>query len=419
MRDLPPLLFNKFTLSEAFHGQLQRVTQVVNDVPENQFIHSSNDQIVEHVFSILKIIPLKIYEDLKEMNTQEVQIDVRSDLDRSVFDRTQPCLIPGLKISVSIPFSGEFNQWQYRPSTCTSCPPRAHIKSQGEVSAGGTIEIMIFEPSDTLDDGSRLKQEIEKTLSEIKWYLENSRKEIDEFNKKLHSEIKKQVAERRQRLDKHTKIIKTLNIPLRRDPNAPNLSVLPIKRKLIRPLPANDNTPLEPGIRDEDYNHILKVIRHEGCSFESTPITFKGLGEEDLRNIILAHLNGHYEGLATGETFRGKGKTDIRIEDQNRAAFVAECKIWHGEEKLLESIDQLLGYLTWRDCKGAMVIFNKHNSGFSRIQAQIPSIFKDLSKTICAMEIKENGEWRFKVRSLNDEDLSITLHIFLFNLYVA
>ena len=37
--------------------------------------------------------------------------------------------------------------------------------------------------------------------------------------------------------------------------------------------------------------------------------------------------------------------------------FIAECKFWKGQKKFLESIDQLLGYLTHRDSKTALIIF--------------------------------------------------------------
>ncbi|MBS2965999.1 hypothetical protein KGA66_23340 [Actinocrinis puniceicyclus] len=37
--------------------------------------------------------------------------------------------------------------------------------------------------------------------------------------------------------------------------------------------------------------------------------------------------------------------------------FVGECKIWEGESKFTEAIDQLLSYLTWRDTKGTLLLF--------------------------------------------------------------
>ena len=113
------------------------------------------------------------------------------------------------------------------------------------------------------------------------------------------------------------------------------------------PLPVPPKTGLvpEPGIPDDTYEHILQFIRHQGRTFERTPATYSVHGEEGLRNIVLAQLNGYFEGDAIGEAFRGSGKTDICIEQDNRAAFVGECKLWTGPAGLIAALDQLLGYL--------------------------------------------------------------------------
>ena len=42
-----------------------------------------------------------------------------------------------------------------------------------------------------------------------------------------------------------------------------------------------------------------------------------------------------FDGRAVGEAFRHKGKTDICVEHENRAAFVAECKMWTGANSWL------------------------------------------------------------------------------------
>ena len=86
----------------------------------------------------------------------------------------------------------------------------------------------------------------------------------------------------------------------------------------------------------------------------------RALDEEALRNLVLVSLNCQYEGRATGETFRNKGKTDINIKEKNRAAFVAECKIWKGRKNFTAAIEQLLRYLTWRDSKTALLIFSRN-----------------------------------------------------------
>ena len=75
-----------------------------------------------------------------------------------------------------------------------------------------------------------------------------------------------------------------------------------------------------------DYEHILSVISNMVAVMERSPRAFKDMGEEDLRTHFLVHLNGHYEGQATGETFNYEGKTDILIRAGGRNIFIAECK---------------------------------------------------------------------------------------------
>jgi hypothetical protein len=190
----------------------------------------------------------------------------------------------------------------------------------------------------------------------------------------LHA--RRAVEVRRARLRELDELPTVLGIPLKRNPKAPD--ILPIRRRLARPLPSAPSAGFspEPGIADSDYEHILRVIRHEGRTFEALPFTFCKFSEPELRDILLAHLNGHYEGLASGEMLRGEGKADIRIEDKNRAAFVAECKIWSGENALTDAVDQLLGYLTWRDCKAALIVVNKTVAGFSALLERAPEALR-------------------------------------------
>jgi hypothetical protein len=70
-------------------------------------------------------------------------------------------------------------------------------------------------------------------------------------------------------------------------------------------------------------------------------------------------LNGQYEGGATGETFNAGGKTDILIRGGDRNVFIAECKFWQGPKSFDEAVAQLLGYLSWRDSKCALLVFNR------------------------------------------------------------
>jgi hypothetical protein len=131
----------------------------------------------------------------------------------------------------------------------------------------------------------------------------------------------------------------------------------------------------------------------------------------------LAHLNGHFEGAATGEAFRRSGKTDIRIEDNTRSAFVAECKVWRGSGEVTKALDQLLSYLTWRDSKAALVIFNKDVGRFSELPMKLKASMIEHPLFMSELGSDQAGEFRVVMRSSEDEGRRVTVHGFLFNLY--
>ena len=108
---------------------------------------------------------------------------------------------------------------------------------------------------------------------------------------------------------------------------------------------------------EANYEKILAILKNAGATMERTPNSYMSMGEDGLRNVLLTALNSSFNGSAVGEAFRNNGKTDICIEAENRAAFVAECKIWTGEKEIAAAIAQLDSYLTWRDCKTALIYF--------------------------------------------------------------
>ena len=150
-----------------------------------------------------------------------------------------------------------------------------------------------------------------------------------------------------------------------------------------------------------------------GTTMEKTARTYFANTEEELRDHLLATLNTHYES-ATGETFRKIGKTDIHIEFENKAAFIGECKIWHGERLFQGAIQQVINYSTWRDMKVSVIIFNKENQSFSAIISKIKS-WAD-SNTVSYTQPQANI-WKCKYHR-QDMNVDIQLMILAFDLYV-
>ena len=414
-------LFANGYLSDVLRqNQQSQIGPAVDKIPKEQLLATPESDIVDHIFAQLSIEPLILHEDRMKTTEEETKVEVSGDWGRDLRHHRGPFYVPGYKLCIVIPFTGDSDLWMYTPNNAGMTCPYGNVR-QPHGNRVGSVEMTFCCPTDTIDeDEPRLKNEIERQLNLLRSYVKSSTQEINNYNIELKEFIEQHIKARKDRILKMDGLASRLGLPLTRNPDAPPIEPLRLKRKLVRPLPPPPDSGFEPepGIDEKTYEHILGVIRHELRTFETTPATYKSLGEEDLRNILLAHLNGHYEGDATGETFRKKGKTDIRIEDENRAAFVAECKIWRGSKEFRSAIDQLLSYLTWRDCKASLVIFNKKVKGFSNV---LSDISKELSEhKLFKKEFtdqKREAEWRFVFRSAEDELREVIVHIFAADLF--
>ncbi len=337
------ILFSQYKLHDLFQQDLAIINQKVKAISKNQFLASTNDQLIDHLYSELAFIPITLYENqMTRSEPKEINLPAFFNaLDQEI-------TIPSFQMEFMIPFKGDSVIWKAEPSSSFVPKPKGRISEDIDKKSWQLfIEIAFSSSSGETGVSTKITNELES----IKRMLVASQTDIEKHNNNLRNVITQNVISRRGQLENLERVVKALNIPLHKRNDAPDLNQVPLQRKVIQPLPTVPNKSPEYTISNENYEYILKVIRHEGRSYERTPKTFSMHNEEELRDILVAHLNGHYEGLANGEAFRHKGKTDICIEFENRAAFVAECKIWGGEKLLHKTIEQLLGYLTWRDCK--------------------------------------------------------------------
>lgn len=246
-----------------------------------------------------------------------------------------------------------------RPTTFSSAPPYAIVESDHLIvrHAGRDLE------------QAQVKTSLNRTIDEIEQHLGWQRTSADDFNNRLPGLIANAVEERKKKLLQDQSLVAGLGFNLKTRPNAPKTYTAPIKRKQIEARrTGNPTAPFkpEPVLDDANYQHILSVIENMTLVMERSPTAFAKMGEEDIRQHYLVQLNGQFEGAATGETFNFQGKTDILIRVDGKNIFIAECKFWKGEKAFLETIDQILGYLSWRDTKAAILIFNR-NKDFSNV----------------------------------------------------
>jgi hypothetical protein len=146
---------------------------------------------------------------------------------------------------------------------------------------------------------------------------------------------------------------------------------------------------------------------------ERHPSIYAGKDEETLRDHFIMVLSPHFQSV-TGETFNRTGKTDILIRHERANVFVAECKFWHGIKAFHETINQALGYLTWRDSKAAILCFiqNKElNSVLQQIEQETPNhpnFIKYVGKPA-------EGSLRYEFHLIHDNTRGVKLAILCFH----
>lgn len=98
----------------------------------------------------------------------------------------------------------------------------------------------------------------------------------------------------------------------------------------------------------------------------------------------------------------------------NRSAFVAECKMWTGSKAMGEAIKQLDSYLTWRDCKTALIYFVRKKDFLQIIEkAKIT-----LNSIENMREVKEKDKNEFSCVYMSNENPGqlVKIRVMFFNM---
>ena len=327
--------------------QEEAALREISNMEKSQILNGSIEDLVNFIHAKFFIkIPILDIENA-EASQQEVKISVQAWRDE------QQMSVLGTMVTLEVPYEGEKFLFRIKPSTWSLNPPRASISKTR----------VILRQSGRNLKSEEVQASFEQTIASIQENLLRLHSDFDEFNNRLKDIAREQIEARKSKLLADQNLVSGLKFKLKERSGAPMTYAAPVQRKKIEPrLPvvtAKEFKP-EPTLLEEDYQHILKIIHDMTLVMERSPTSFATMGEEDIRQHFLVQLNGQYEGKATGETFNAEGKTDILVRHEGRNIFIAECKFWRGDKGYTDTIDQLLGYLSWRDTKAAIIIFNRN-----------------------------------------------------------
>ncbi len=259
------------------------------------------------------------------------------------------------------------------------------------------------------------EEAVRSTLEKVKFWLGGRNEDIEKGNRELPQRVRSVWEVRRRRLEEQRgaadQVLQKLNISLYRDPNArvrpvevkPRALSLPIER----PKP---KASAGLSLRREDVVALVDFIEQYARQFEVAPQTYARLVEEELRNLVVSMLNANYPGSATAETFNKLGKTDIRLRVDEGNVLIAECKMWSGVKAYTDGLDQLFGYLTWRQNYGVFMTFSK-NKSLSAVVDQAREAIQGHSSFVAGSHV-DHSPTRFSSRHRHPQDSAKLVEVF-------
>jgi hypothetical protein len=329
-------------------GLFEKLRARIHGEDKNYFLNVNRTEYLAHIVAEFEISSLELYFDKMTISSSEKMIPAEAfPREFNVFSGKS---YPRQMIKYHIPFTGE--------EKLLRCVPNPRVLNSHPVSVEGSEICLEF--LDFYGDPDRIKRDAESAVNLIRQQAGHLEKNVAQYNHELRQNAESFFDARKAEILKQEQVLAALGVPVKRSENVPRTFAVPaVARKQIVPRPTapSDKYAPEPSLDQAIYEEILQTIFDTGRVFERLPSTYADKDEETLRDHLILNLEPRFQINTTGETFNKSGKTDILMRYEGKNVFVAECKFWRGQKQHHETIDQLLGYLTWRDSKTAIVYF--------------------------------------------------------------
>ena len=348
--------FEQYKLYTVLQAQPAKIQARIDNFTDDEIMANDLKILAHNVCEEFRIDPLELHEEDVERR------DIKNGKIQKWFDPVRYFMpdrrgayreVDGVTLTFVFPFSGTSWLFECRAS-------HFYMSRYPEMSLGdGEVSIQYqYAIEDTKEDGWKEKvlRRLDEDVRMIKQGIDWVNADVTEYNLGFAGNVLSCLEARRSKIETYYNVAKMFDVSVKKNAYGSRI-ISPVKRN-IYPIAHQYGTQERTYcIEAANYDEILAILKCAGATMERTPNSYRSMGEEDLRNVLLASLNSSFNGIATGEAFRNNGKTDICIEAENRAAFVAECKMWTGEKEVAAAIAQLDSYLTWRDCKTALIYF--------------------------------------------------------------
>ncbi|MEK5232055.1 hypothetical protein MHB42_09795 [Lysinibacillus sp. FSL K6-0232] len=401
------LLFYTKDLFNYFSVQKESIRDFIQKEKEDYILNVGQEQYIDYLFDKNKVNTVNILEN--EIYAEEKEEAISSDSLPRHFNVFGKQSFQKPVLYYTIPIEGDKGMLHYRPSSFYSVFPRAYITNNKIIK-----RFIVFN-----DNYQECEKEFHNFKDTLTNYIRNLNADIESYNSNLRPFIISVFGSRKEELLKRRALKSGLTIPIKKNNDTPKTFSIPspqVKKKInIKPTETESNFIPDPTLENGTYIDILTMINDMGKEFERKPSVYNDKGEEDLRDHFLMLLEPHFDGSATGETFNKSGKTDILLRYDGGNVFVGECKFWTGAKGFLKTIDQLLGYLTWRDSKTSVIMFVRNKDFTSVIQTAKESILTH-ENFIKFVDQKDESWFNYIFHLNGDKNKEIKVAVMLYHI---
>lgn len=406
--------FEQYELRTVLQAQLAKIQARIDKFTDDEIMANDLRILTHNVCEEFRIDPLELHqEDTERRVIKNGKIQKWFDPVRYFTPERRGVYreVDGVTLTFVFPFSGTSWLFECRASHFYMSRYPEMTLGYGEVSMQYRYAI-----EDTKEDGwkERVFKRLEDDINMLRQGIDLVNADVAEYNLGFARNVQSWLEVRRSKIETYYNVAKMFDISVKKNEYGSRI-ISPVKRN-IYPIAHQYGTQERIYcIEAVNYEEILAILKNTGATMERTPNSYRSMGEEDLRNVLLASLNSSFNGIATGEAFRNNGKTDICIEAENRAAFVAECKMWTGEKEVAAAISQLDSYLTWRDCKIALIYFVRRKD-FLSVAKKMGDVLHG-QENISQVAILDTNEYKCFLVSTSCPGQRKEMRVLMFNLF--
>src|SRR5215469_16548487 len=169
-----PQLFGKYDIFGITEGTKHKVADEIDSLDANYLLNASEEDLVQAIASEYRLDPPVLDLDGAHMDFQETKIESHP----TIYNGYQSGMVKGVKITIAVPFVGNSEFFDVRPSSFTHGG-----EMPDDIEVGPNQLEMIYARSD--NDGEAVRRSYQAYLGSLNQNVTSLKQSADHFNSGL------------------------------------------------------------------------------------------------------------------------------------------------------------------------------------------------------------------------------------------